>query len=192
VHVPSSFTLFHGVIKYAGGLFMHISHHPRVCEGGAKPPRHSLFIMKLAPLIVVALLLTVSVLATPLWVESSYDSLTLWLTPPSHKALKAATIGIERLEEISTEEDLGRVYAVQELLTVIEQNIDIPGNPHKGLRLQQDVEEQLRLMQERIAILREQKTSDQYTLVLQHASLRIDLLLAEVDLAKEKTKARIE
>ena len=81
---------------------------------------------------------------------------------------------------------------MQELLTVIEQNIDIPGNPHKGLRLQQDVEEQLRLMQERIAILREQKTSDQYTLVLQHASLRIDLLLAEVDLAKEKTKARIE
>ena len=147
--------------------------------------------MKPLTLFLLVVLLAVPVLASPLWLESSYDSFTLWLTPPSKKALRAADIALERVDEIQ-EEDSGRIYAVQELLTVIEQNLEISGNVHKALRTQQEVEERLRALQEKINLLREKENSNQFALVLQHASLRIDLLLQEAELAKEKTRAKLE
>lgn len=168
---------------------MSISHHPRVCEGGAKPPRYSFFMMKIFTGFLLIALCAVPVLSAPLWLESGYDSITLWLTPPSKKALQAADIALDRVNEIK-EADFDRIYAVQELLTIIEQNLEVPGNAHKALRTQQEVEERLRLLKEKLTELREQENSEQYALVLLHASLRTDLLLQEAEFAKEKTRAK--
>ena len=150
------------------------------------------FDMKLFYGIIFVVLLAIPLLLVPLWIESSYDTVSLWLTPPSQKGLRAANIALERAGEI-TEQDLSRVYAVQELLTVIEQNLDVPGNPYKALRTLQETEGRLRALQDMITGLREYEgNSEQYALVLQHASIRIDLILQEIEFAKEKTRAKIE
>ena len=194
--VASCSTLFHEAIKRIIGNRNTISHHPRVCEGGAKPPRYSLFMKHLLILtiLVLSILFSTPVNATPLWLESRMDAITLWFTPPSQKALLASNTALERAMEISEDEEeaLEQIYTIQELLTVIEQNLNVQGSPYKALRTQQEIERRLRLLQETISQLDQKHESEHYKLVILHASLRVNLLLKETELAKEKTKVKLE
>lgn len=189
--VSFSSTLFHEDIKKARNEAIPISHHPRVCEGGAKPPRCSL-IMRNLLILAILLLSIMPVNAAPLWLESRMDTITLWFTPPSQKALLASNTALERIRELSDDEEkaIQQIYSLQELLTIIEQNINIQGNPHKALRKQQEIERRLLVLQEEISKL--EQNSEQYKLVVLHASLRVNLLLKETELAKEKTKVKLE
>ena len=170
---------------------MNISHHPRVREGSAKLPRHSFIMKSFLPLLILVVLIGIPVFVWPLWTESSYDTLTLWMTPPSAKALQAADLALALIkEEGNDKQALAHVYAVQDFLTVIEQNLDVSGNTHKALRTQQEIEKRLNRLHDALAQLK--KRSMQYDLVVQNAALRVDLLLQETVLAEEKTKAKLD
>ena len=151
---------------------------------GAKNPLATHIIMKhLIKAFAILILLAVIVSLLLLRVEL-LDNTILWLTPTSEKANKAMDIAIERMQ---TEKG---VYEVQRLLNVVEENLNVQGPPHKALRELQEVENKLRIIKQ---LLEEQKTeSEEYQLVIKHASLRIDILLQEVELAKQKTKVKLD
>jgi len=165
---------------------------------GAKRPLATHFFMnrflKTLSIIALVLLLSTSVLASPLWrTQVAFDGVRLWFTPRSEKALVAAELANKRLDQIgdkSEDDKLIGVYAVQNLLSVIEENINMPGKPFKVLRKQQEVEEQLLEIQEKLK--GEDAQSDEYKLVVKDALLRAQLLSEEVELAKKKTKVKTE
>lgn len=158
---------------------------------GAQNPLATHFFMRL--IVLIAIFATIpAVSASPLWTaEIWWDNLALWLTPQSDKALKAADLAIERLQETKNREEDAQtgIRQVQHLLNTIEENLNIQGKPYKVLRKLQDLDDKLRTIQ---TTLQQQKGSQEYQLVIKHATLRTDILIQEVELAKQKTKAKLE
>lgn len=152
--------------------------------------------MKTSHLILTAVIILGAALFLTQWnSQLALDRAVIQFTPDTDKALKASDYAIKRVQQSAqrTEDQaLDGIYAVQDLLTITEQHLSISGNPHKALRTQQQIEENLRTLKEELAKEQQRANTEEYQLVLEHAALRTDLLLKEVEFAKQKSKARAE
>ena len=140
------------------------------------------------------ILLIPSVSAGPiLRIEYSFDRLVLLLTPLQEKGSRASELAIERISELKDlDEDDSKtaIYELQELLTIVEQNMEIPGNPYKAIRKQQEIENTLSAVKTQLSL--QGAKSEEYGLLVTHALMRTDLILKELEFAKQKNKARID
>ena len=122
-----------------------------------------------------------------------FDKVRLWFAADEDKALKASDFAIQDLDQIEGKSDadgMAVIFSVQDMLTVVEEHMNIAGTPYKVLRRQQEVEENLFEIDRRLKELDGQE--DQYKLVVKNAQQRTELIIDEIQLAEEKTKARID
>ena len=122
-----------------------------------------------------------------------FDKVRLWFAADEDKALKASDFAIQDLDQIEGKNDadgMAVIFSVQDMLTVVEEHMNIAGTPYKVLRRQQEVEENLFEIDRRLKELDGQE--DQYKLVVKNAQQRTELIIDEIQLAEEKTKARID
>jgi len=151
---------------------------------------------RLTYLVLIMLACATIAYAGPAWhAEITIDNIRLFFAPNTEKALMAAKFAEERISEIKeTEEEdaLPGIYAVQDMLTTIEEHLDIKGNAHKALKKQQQIEDKVITINHDLTGLTDKAKTEEYKLALTHAALRTEILLDEVALAKQKTKAKLK
>ena len=84
----------------------------------------------------------------------------------------AADLAVERISEIkeTPEEDaLAGIYEIQDLLTIIEEHLNVKGNPYKTLRKQQQLEDKLISINHDLADLADKAEKEEIKLALTHA-----------------------
>ncbi|RJQ22248.1 hypothetical protein C4580_00890 [Candidatus Woesearchaeota archaeon] len=130
---------------------------------------------------------------SPFWnAEVIVEEAWVQVMPQGERAGFASLLFIERLSEAegAPEEDFrDRILAAQRLLSIVEENLDIEGRPYKVLRQLQEVDDALRQGKRRLEQF--SPRSDEEELLIRHARLRVDILIEEVELAKQKNKAQL-
>ena len=172
------------------------------CAKGAKCPLATHFSLRIQKgkkrRVVGLILVAIIVLCALFWfgpwwdVHGLIEESGLLFVPRVERGVRASELVFARLEEAKdlTGDDFRRkILAAQRLLTIIESNLGASDKPYKTLRRLQETEEALRASDaaaEGIGVRDEEEE-----LLIKHARLRIEILLQEVELEKQKNKAQL-
>lgn len=130
---------------------------------------------------------------SPFWnAEMIVEESRVQFVPRVERSVVASELALLRFQEALGQEQgefRESILSAQRMLTLIESNLGASDKPYKTLRRLQETEDVLRRSKDAIALL--SPRDDAEALLVEHASLRIDILLQEVELEKQKNKARL-
>lgn len=130
---------------------------------------------------------------SPFWdAKMIVEEASVQFVPRIERSVAASNLAYQRFDEakaLEGDDFRERILSAQRLLTLIESNLGASDKPYKTLRRLQETEDALRASI--IAIDALSPTDEEQELLVKHARLRIDILLQEVELEKQKNKAQL-
>lgn len=146
-------------------------------------------------LIIVGVLLLASFLFwfSPFWdARMILEESQVRFAPRVERSVVASEIALRRFEEARELDGSAfreRILSAQRMLTAVEGDLGASDKPYKTLRRLQETEDALRRSKDAADALSPNDDADE--LLVKHAKLRIDILLQEVELEKQKNKAQL-
>lgn len=130
---------------------------------------------------------------SPFWdAQIILEESRVQFAPRVERSRVASELALQRFRE-ADEQDAKEfrksILSAQRMLTQIESNLGASDKPYKTLRRLQQTEDALRQSKDAVEALSPQ--DDAEALLIEHASLRIDILLQEVELEKQTNKAQL-